>query len=312
MIQYSTSASRAAERREAWSFHLSRICGRAPSIQFPDHNFAGEIEAGMVGGINLAKLNHNARRVDRPAAEHGLRHVILMMQMRGRVRVSQNGHEACLGTGDGLLLDSRHAFSINIDGPTSQILAYLPAEEVLPGGERLPRMQLHSADKSAGLLARPLLDSLLGNIAAIDDADGICARNMLVEIVRGMVARQRPVRRQEADNLPNARIRSFIEAHLAHPDLGPSHIAAACGITTRQLHRLFKVTPWSSRSWIRYQRLERCRADLEDTAMSHLSITQIAFRWGFNDAAHFSRVFREMFDISPTDVRRAAKSTLAN
>lgn len=308
MLQYSTLASRASDRKELWSTQLSKICGHTPHIEFSDRDFSGEIAAGMVGGINLAKLSHNALRVERPAADKGLRHVILMMQLGGRSRVGQNGHEAFLEIGDGLLLDSRYAFSIGLDGPTSQILAYLPAEEVLAGGERLPRMQVHKSGKTAGLLARPVLESLLNNITSVDEADGTCARSMLVEIVRTMVACQKPARPNEKEALPNSRIRAFIEAHLGDPDLAPAHIAAACGITTRQLHRLFEVTQWSSRSWIRQQRLQRCQADLQDPAMSHLSITQIAFRWGFNDAAHFSRVFRETFDVSPTDLRKAAKA----
>jgi AraC-like DNA-binding protein len=35
-----------------------------------------------------------------------------------------------------------------------------------------------------------------------------------------------------------------------------------------------------------------------------MSITQIAYRWGFNDAAHFSRSFREAYNTSPRNVRK--------
>lgn len=36
------------------------------------------------------------------------------------------------------------------------------------------------------------------------------------------------------------------------------------------------------------------------------SVTDIAFRWGFCDAAHFSRVFKRAFGSTPSDVRHAA------
>ena len=36
------------------------------------------------------------------------------------------------------------------------------------------------------------------------------------------------------------------------------------------------------------------------------SVTEIAFRWGFRDAAHFSRVFKREFEVTPSEVRHAA------
>ena len=35
-------------------------------------------------------------------------------------------------------------------------------------------------------------------------------------------------------------------------------------------------------------------------------MTEIAFRWGFRDAAHFSRVFKREFEVTPSEVRHAA------
>jgi AraC-like DNA-binding protein len=35
------------------------------------------------------------------------------------------------------------------------------------------------------------------------------------------------------------------------------------------------------------------------------SITQIAFSWGFNNAAHFSRCFKTRFGATPSDYRQS-------
>jgi len=35
-------------------------------------------------------------------------------------------------------------------------------------------------------------------------------------------------------------------------------------------------------------------------------VTDIAFRWGFTDAAHFSRVFKRAFGATPSEIRNAA------
>jgi transcriptional regulator GlxA family with amidase domain len=50
---------------------------------------------------------------------------------------------------------------------------------------------------------------------------------------------------------------------------------------------------------MRWRRLERCRRDLLDPALSDLPASAIALGWGFVDAAHFSRVFREAYGHPP-------------
>ncbi len=81
-------------------------------------------------------------------------------------------------------------------------------------------------------------------------------------------------------------------------------IARAHAISVRALHALFEDTGESVAGLVRRERLARCREDLE--LPSGGSVTEIAFRWGFRDAAHFSRVFKREFDVTPSEVRHAA------
>ncbi|WP_416442839.1 helix-turn-helix domain-containing protein [Leucobacter sp. HNU] len=56
-------------------------------------------------------------------------------------------------------------------------------------------------------------------------------------------------------------------------------------------------------AYIRSQRLEHCRRDLTNPALTDRPVSAIAARWGFIDAAHFSRVFRAHFGSTPREVR---------
>lgn len=38
---------------------------------------------------------------------------------------------------------------------------------------------------------------------------------------------------------------------------------------------------------------------------AHMQISEIAFRWGFTNAAHFARAFRQRFGRSPSEAREA-------
>ena len=99
-----------------------------------------------------------------------------------------------------------------------------------------------------------------------------------------------------------ARIRHWIIQHLGDPALTPAQIAAAHGISLRTLYNLWQHPTQSLTQWITHERLEAARRDL--TLAGAPPIAAIARRWGFTDAAHFSRRFRTEYGISPRDWRR--------
>jgi AraC-like DNA-binding protein len=55
---------------------------------------------------------------------------------------------------------------------------------------------------------------------------------------------------------------------------------------------------------MRTRRLEGCRRDLADPALAERTVAEIAHRWGWSDAARFSRRFREAYGCAPSDLRR--------
>ncbi|NPV70062.1 MAG: helix-turn-helix domain-containing protein [Firmicutes bacterium] len=57
-------------------------------------------------------------------------------------------------------------------------------------------------------------------------------------------------------------------------------------------------------NWIMHRRLEQCRRELVRIGPVRDSITEIAFRWGFNDSAHFSKAFKRLFGLSPRDYQK--------
>ena len=39
---------------------------------------------------------------------------------------------------------------------------------------------------------------------------------------------------------------------------------------------------------------------------THRSVSEIAFAWGFNSSAHFCRLFKSHYGVSPSEFRRRA------
>lgn len=105
-----------------------------------------------------------------------------------------------------------------------------------------------------------------------------------------------------------SRVVAFVQRHLSDPELTPTAVAAAHGISLSHLHRLFQDGGETVGAFIRRQRLERARFDLADPAQGDTPVHAIAARWGFPRATDFARAFRAAYGIPPTDYRRYAGS----
>jgi len=277
----------------------------------PGPDFGSDATPGFVCELSVAGRTPETRytHYGRPPA-HALsaRKLLMVMQRHAASVIVQDGIEAALSPGDIVLVDADRQFSARFQGPSSQLLVYLPAGEVMAevAGERIRKLAVHSADDPLTMLARPLLTSLLEDQTLQEGSNGDCARRMLVELGRGLIAKQRQPEQIEDRAIPNRRVRDFILANLGRADLTPAGIAHACGISLRRLHRLFAGTGRSVCEWLRHERLKRCHEELRDPRFARQSVTDVAFRWGFSDSAHFSRVFRQAYGRTPSDVRRQA------
>lgn len=174
----------------------------------------------------------------------------------------------------------------------------------LRGAERYTRFCF---DAKRGL-GRIFVDQLAMCAARFDECNE-AARHMLLEQALStllMALRDDDrVLNSESSNLAALhlqRIEHFVEQHLDNPDLTPQAIADACDLSLRYLHKLFSSTPYSVSEWVRLRRLEAVHRGLRNPNC-HLSIGELAMRWGFNDQAQFTRSFRQHFGCTARDVR---------
>lgn len=101
------------------------------------------------------------------------------------------------------------------------------------------------------------------------------------------------------------RICQTIETSLPDTELSLRRLAEKSGVSPRYIQKLFAAAGDTFGHYLRLRRLERCRMDLASPMCARLSISEICFRWGFNDSAHFSRAFRNQYNTSPREYRRA-------
>jgi AraC-like DNA-binding protein len=108
----------------------------------------------------------------------------------------------------------------------------------------------------------------------------------------------------------HAKVKLCIEQHLRNPELSPSWIARQLKVSSRYLRMIFATSNETVSAYILRRRLEESARQMADARWRGHSITEIAFAWGFNSASHFTRSFRDRYEVSPRDYRRARLDSL--
>ena len=75
-------------------------------------------------------------------------------------------------------------------------------------------------------------------------------------------------------------------------------------LSPRYLRMIFASENETVSAYILRRRLEQCARQIGDPAWRGHSMIKIAFGWGFNSAPHFTRTFRDRFDMPPREYRR--------
>lgn len=98
---------------------------------------------------------------------------------------------------------------------------------------------------------------------------------------------------------------AYLEEHLFDPDtMSASACAQAIGISERYLYKQFSQRGQHFSKMVLERRLDAAQSLLKSIAFKAHSIASIAYQCGFKDPAHFSRLFRQRYGMSPRQCRR--------
>lgn len=97
------------------------------------------------------------------------------------------------------------------------------------------------------------------------------------------------------------RARRYIEENLGAPNLSPTMICKALGVTRPTLYRAFGAGG-GIMGYVQRRRLEAVHVRLSDAADTR-KVAELALAAGFSSHAHFSTAFRKRFGYAPRDAR---------
>ncbi|KQY74705.1 AraC family transcriptional regulator [Microbacterium sp. Root1433D1] len=277
----------------------------------PDH-FRGVIRGASVDEVHVTEVratSHVVERTPELIARSDRSYFKLSLMLAGTGLLIQDDREAVLQAGDLAVYDTDRPYSLVFDEGFRTMVVMFPKHLIsLPPDVvgQLTAVRISGQEGLGGMVV-PYLTQLAGNLDQLAGTTGARLAHSALDLVSTVFTRELGLDGVSAD--PHRalvqRIRSYIDRNLASTDLGPATIASAHFISTRHLHGLFQEQGVTVSTWIRTRRLDQCRRDLLDPMLADRPVAAIAARWGFVDAAHFSRAFKSAFGISPSEYRAA-------
>lgn len=274
-----------------------------------ESDFHGEITTYSFDEIQLIRIRasrHNVERSKLGTKSPGTAFYKVMLQRSGTSALSQHDRSIAVEVGDIVAYDTAEPYSLAISD-NADLVVYLIPHAIL----NVPRY----------MVVDYVVAKVLNSDAAAQPIDGflkdLADRAHLLPL--GFLSRFEPVIAQLVETLFRFHIDEhalrtpkivkfeeivgYVEEHLRDWDMTPGSIAKAHFISTRYLQEIFQMHGATATWWIRHRRLEHCRQSLRDPRNANRSVAAIAAEWGFTDAAHFSRVFRREFGVSPSAIR---------
>lgn len=299
---------------EQWSQRVASSFASA-RIDMVTSDFRGSMRTSDLDGVQVSRVSvpeHVVHRTASHIAPNERSRFVLCIQLSGgRSMVVQDGREALLSPGDVTLYDTARPYTLMHEDGVNCIGVVIPEERVSLAPNTLRSLAatvMPGQDLLTATSARAI-EQFQQSIGEVAPPTRVRLGHTFVSIFETLCMNW--VTQGDAIEFdPKAELREsvlrYIDEHLADPELAPQAIADAHFISLRSLHALAQHSGASVAGWIRTRRLERCKADLADPSLAHVTVAEIGARWGFLHPPHFTTVFRSHFGETPSVFRKRA------
>jgi len=298
-------------RAGAWASLLSARIEPVDVAGF-DPEVAPALVSGSLGPVELIRLDMGRCTIERGPGRIGYRAdpaFSFLLQLSGRASFRHYGRTAGLAPDDVTLCHHNAPYSYMAEQTGSLLLVRLPAsvlKDHLPLPENFCGRRLRAGEglcESTASLCRNLFAQMEAGVPP--QFQGRVARNLIEALATAFaIAFDDVIASSTLLTGLHARARLYIEENLQDPDLSPRRIAEKLRVSPRYLRLIFADGNETASAYVLRRRVEECARQMADPASRFLSITEIAFNWGFNSAPHFARSFRAHFGVTPRDYRR--------
>lgn len=312
---FSTDDLPQKDRFANWCENFLRRYMALESVAMSDAPYVGRMEFRTCDAVAIGALDGAAGRFTRTRGlmTDGEDAFMLLLTRSGQINVTQNGHEATVETGGGIVLDSSRPFSVisrEFVRSWAIKLSRRDLAPLIPGHDDLGGRKFEASDPALRLLM-----GYLDSMPPLADMPGGPMQRVVgghVLDLAGLALGPTPDALEvlSQGGVRAARLRSVkarIQNGLRQPDLSADAVALREGISASYLRKLLESDGTSFTAFVLGERLSKAHAMLSDPRFAGMTISAIAFDVGFGDLSYFNRTFRRAFGASPSEVRDDAR-----
>jgi len=314
MELFSTLGLPTVGRAAAWAEIYARRMSQVEFTPGDKNKFDAELRINQYGPVKLARLSVDSCSVERKQshiARNAPRHYNFLLQAEGRSTFYHCGKESELVAGDFVLCDTGLPhYWLTTDQSVTMMVRVLPEvlRTYLPTPEQFCGQHLGRAPGLKDTICTMVRELSDNAGSSIEPAYEDRVARYLLEMISMSYTMGAEVQ-QDASAIAWQRrkdVIQFIEDNLRDPELSPATISEGLRVSPRYIRTVFATGGEKISGYILRRRLEECARQIRSPAWSAHTLTEIAFSWGFNSAAHFTRTFHEKFGLAPREYRRVA------
>lgn len=309
---YSTENLPQYKRVRYWNEWSSATITRSHIEPINKDDFYGKVtilETGVFRFANFisdpANLSHTRSHIC-AQDDHAL---ILHFQLGGYSLNEQDGRQTVIRAGDYTLCDSSRPYKLAFDTRNDMLSIRIPHrifKQRISNPESLTCVHMSAQSGVSQLVSDFIRSSWMHFVQGMDPA----LEKRLIENLLDLLATsyasvyKNNVEQSSVVTTRRLLVKQFIEEHLSNPELSPRFLASAFGYTSGYLHKLFCSEGESLCQYILRRRLEEAAKLIGDVLHQGHTFSEIAYKLGFKSATHFGRVFKEHYDLTPTQYRQ--------
>jgi AraC-like DNA-binding protein len=273
-------------------------------------NFEGEITSLPFAGTSLTISGNNGVTTWRTARQvaQSKDTIFICSQISGSTRVSQNGRDALLHSGDLTLIDNTAPSGVLSSVGSKKLVVELDRRNCEARLGRIAQWTTRRIDgaSGAGALVSNFIQLLPAQLSLLSEAAQNQIAHQLIDLVAMALTEGdgNGSTRSSGRLISLLRLKAVVDANLTNPSVTCEELASAAGISVRYANQLLDEEETSLRRLLFSRRIAKCRDALADPAQTHRQISDIAYSWGFGDVSHFGRLFKGITGLTPRGYRQ--------
>ncbi|MBB4132461.1 helix-turn-helix domain-containing protein [Xanthomonas sp. 3075] len=312
---FSTSQVHPGERVLRWLEWMSRSVGAVVDDTPGRHTFSfipsqpafqGAVTQLRLGDLHVSKVSASGHQLELTLGGDAERHshVLIALQFKGMSTFVHDGVPLELRAGEMAVLSIQRALSIVSESNVEQHFIWF--EKPRHAIRMMDGVVSHRRCRPAPMqrLACSFVERLFNEPDLCNPESGQFFAQAMIKLLELAFKEAAVAKPQVEPNRPSREmVLQFVERNLRDPKLSPDTISRALGWSKRTVYRAFKGGNGESlNGYLWRRRIEQCAQELRGS--SNLSITGIAYSFGFSSCPHFSRLFKQQMGASPLRYRR--------